>query len=148
MAVMQRDSLADVLNAIQTDQHMRDTIVHAGTLMARPATACTLVRDGHPIVVVTPTASGKSMCYHLPILQRLCEEPAARLLYLFPTKALAQDQKAELLELIGASALPLRSDTYETATRRRPSAAACVRRGISSSRTRTCCMPPQRQQRP
>lgn len=147
MAVMQRDSLDDVLNAIQTDQHMRDNIVHARTLMARPATACTLVRDGHPIVVVTPTASGKSMCYHLPILQRLCEEPAARLLYLFPTKALAQDQKAGLLDLIGASGLPLRSDTYDgdtsTAVRRRVRQA-----GISSSRTRTCCMPPQRQQRP
>ena len=43
-------------------------------------------------VVVTGTASGKTLCYTLPVVDRLLREPAARALYLFPTKALAQDQ--------------------------------------------------------
>jgi len=49
---------------------------------------------------VTPTASGKSLCYNLPVLQRIMENPQARALYLFPTKALAQDQKSEMNALI------------------------------------------------
>src|SRR5262245_25803504 len=53
-----------------------------------------LAKGGHA-VVVTPTASGKTLCYNLPVLQALLTEPAARALYLFPTKALAQDQLAE-----------------------------------------------------
>ena len=61
---------------------------------------------------MTPTASGKTLCYNLPVLQALLTEPAARALYLFPTKALAQDQLAELEEL--ARALPeLRIHTYD-----------------------------------
>ena len=48
-------------------------------------------RQGGTAVVVTPTASGKTLCYNLPVLQYLLTEPAARALYLFPTKALAQD---------------------------------------------------------
>jgi DEAD/DEAH box helicase domain-containing protein len=70
-----------------------------------------LAKGGHA-VVVTPTASGKTLCYNLPVLQALLTEPAARALYLFPTKALAQDQLAELEEL--ARALPeLRIHTYD-----------------------------------
>ena len=47
---------------------------------------------GEHLVVVTPTASGKTLCYNLPVLQRLIERPQARALYLFPTKALSHDQ--------------------------------------------------------
>src|SRR3982075_2652244 len=54
------------------------------------------VRGGRHVVVVTPTASGKTLCYNLPVLQRLLEQPTSRALYLFPTKALAQDQLTEL----------------------------------------------------
>src|SRR5204862_448820 len=50
-------------------------------------------------VVVTPTASGKTLCYNLPILNAVLENPDTRALYLFPTKALAQDQLAELQDL-------------------------------------------------
>ena len=50
------------------------------------------LRAGRDTVVVTGTASGKSLCFHLPALERLLEEPDATALYLFPTKALAQDQ--------------------------------------------------------
>ena len=51
---------------------------------------------GRNVVVVTPTASGKTLCYNLPVLNRLIAEPGARAMYLFPTKALAEDQLQEL----------------------------------------------------
>jgi DEAD/DEAH box helicase domain-containing protein len=51
------------------------------------------------VVITTPTASGKTLCYNAPILSTILRDPSARALYLFPTKALAQDQLAELHEL-------------------------------------------------
>jgi len=83
------------------------------SLYTHQATAFRHVRAGKHIVAVTPTASGKSLCYHLPILQQLVEEPHIRSLYLFPTKALAQDQKTELHELIGDTGLTIKSETYD-----------------------------------
>ncbi len=81
-------------------------------LYSHQAQAFELVEKGHHLVVVTPTASGKTLCYNLPVLQGLLQRPEARVLYLFPTKALAQDQLAELQEL--ARALPdLRMFTYD-----------------------------------
>ncbi|MET0084737.1 MAG: DEAD/DEAH box helicase, partial [Sedimenticola sp.] len=56
------------------------------------------VKDGRHTVIVTPTASGKTLCYNLPVLQAALQRKA-KALYMFPTKALAQDQVAELLEL-------------------------------------------------
>ena len=58
-------------------------------------------RSGRDIVVVTGTASGKTLCYNLPILEAVLNDPASKALYLFPTKALAQDQLKGLLELVG-----------------------------------------------
>ncbi|NLG84700.1 MAG: DEAD/DEAH box helicase, partial [Firmicutes bacterium] len=63
------------------------------------------VRSGRNVVVTTGTASGKSLCYHLPVLERLLLDPQARALYLFPTKALAQDQLRGLFRL-GEGVLP------------------------------------------
>jgi DEAD/DEAH box helicase domain-containing protein len=63
------------------------------------ATAAEAVHTGKNIVVVTPTASGKTLCYNLPILNAVLENSDSRALYLFPTKALAQDQLAELHDL-------------------------------------------------
>jgi DEAD/DEAH box helicase domain-containing protein len=57
------------------------------------------LRAGRDTVVVTGTASGKSLCFHLPALERLLDEPGATALYLFPTKALAQDQLKSLTRL-------------------------------------------------
>jgi DEAD/DEAH box helicase domain-containing protein len=54
---------------------------------------------GRNVVAVTPTASGKTLCYNLPVLQRILTDRSARALYLFPTKALAQDQLAELHQM-------------------------------------------------
>lgn len=62
--------------------------------------ALELARAGRDVVVVTPTASGKTLCYNLPILETALADPESRALYLFPTKALAQDQHKNLLELL------------------------------------------------
>ena len=68
-------------------------------LYSHQAAASELARGGKDFVVVTPTASGKTLCYNLPILNSILENPGTRALYLFPTKALAQDQLAELHDL-------------------------------------------------
>ncbi len=97
------------------DQRICDTLSRRGitSLYTHQASAYEKVQAGRHIVAVTPTASGKSMCYHLPVLQRLSEDPQARALYLFPTKALAQDQKSELHELIGETGLAIKLETYD-----------------------------------
>ena len=61
-------------------------------LYTHQASSFDALRQGHDVVVVTGTASGKTLCYNLPILQSLLEDPSARALYLYPTKALTQDQ--------------------------------------------------------
>jgi len=71
------------------------------------------VRKNHSIVAVTPTASGKTLCYNLPVIQSISENNQARALYMFPTKALAQDQKSELNELIESAELSINSYTYD-----------------------------------
>jgi DEAD/DEAH box helicase domain-containing protein len=68
-------------------------------LYSHQASTAELVRDCKNVVVVTPTASGKTLCYNLPVLNAVLENPDTRALYLFPTKALAQDQLAELRDL-------------------------------------------------
>ncbi|GHV62172.1 putative ATP-dependent helicase YprA [Spirochaetia bacterium] len=72
---------------------------------------------GKNVVVVTPTASGKTLCYNLPCLQALLKDEKARCLYLFPTKALSQDQQSELNELVGPAngegGLPVKVSTYD-----------------------------------
>jgi len=68
-------------------------------LYSHQALTAELVRDGKNVVVVTPTASGKTLCFNLPVLNAVLENPDTRALYLFPTKALAQDQLAELQNL-------------------------------------------------
>src|SRR5579862_5603797 len=70
-----------------------------GELYSHQAAAASAVQDGLNTVVVTPTASGKTLCYNLPVLNAVLENPDTRALYLFPTKALAQDQLAELQNL-------------------------------------------------
>ena len=63
------------------------------------AAAAESVHAGKNVVIVTPTASGKTLCYNLPVLNAVLETSDTRALYLFPTKALAQDQLAELYDL-------------------------------------------------
>ena len=68
-------------------------------LYSHQASTAEFVRDGKSVVVVTPTASGRDFCYNLPVLNAVLENADTRALYLFPTKALAQDQLAELQDL-------------------------------------------------
>jgi DEAD/DEAH box helicase domain-containing protein len=68
-------------------------------LYSHQAAAAELARAGKDFVVVTPTASGKTLCYNLPILNAILENADTRALYLFPTKALAQDQLTEFDDL-------------------------------------------------
>jgi len=68
-------------------------------LYSHQAAAAEMARAGKNFVVVTPTASGKTLCYNLPILNAILENTDTRALYLFPTKALAQDQLTELHDL-------------------------------------------------
>ena len=68
-------------------------------LYIHQAAAAETVHAGKNVVIVTPTASGKTLCYNLPVLNEVLENSDTRALYLFPTKALAQDQLAELHDL-------------------------------------------------
>src|SRR5436853_593790 len=82
-------------------------------LYSHQAEAYDAVKRGRQLVVVTPTASGKTLCYNLPVLQRLLENPEKRALYIYPTKALAQDQLAELGALKSGLPIEVRVDTYD-----------------------------------
>lgn len=86
------------------DRRLIDLVREMGVspLYTHQAEAVEAALDGQNVVLVTGTASGKSLAYHLPTLQALIREPNASALYLFPTKALAQDQAAALGQLIGA----------------------------------------------
>ena len=82
-------------------------------LYTHQAAAIDAVHAGEDVVVVTPTASGKSLCYMIPVLQSITEDPASRALFLFPTKALGQDQVAELSALTSAAGLDVAAATYD-----------------------------------
>jgi DEAD/DEAH box helicase domain-containing protein len=95
-------------------------------LYSHQVAALDAARAGQNVVVVTGTASGKTLCYNLPILEAAVESDAARALYLYPTKALAQDQLKGILELVGGDpelATLVRPGVYDgdtpTAQRRR-----------------------------
>lgn len=118
--------IPDLLHDLRTDQKFIQNVVAWRTLPAQPADLAPIppildphlhaalnARDidqlyshqteaveralsGHNLAIVTPTASGKTLCYNLPVLHTLSQEPDARALYLFPTKALAHDQLTEL----------------------------------------------------
>ncbi|MCI0581638.1 MAG: DEAD/DEAH box helicase [Chloroflexi bacterium] len=82
-------------------------------LYRHQAEAIEAVHAGEDVVVVTPTASGKTLCYTLPVLQALADDPSARALFLFPTKALGQDQVAEFAGQAMASSLQVAVATYD-----------------------------------
>lgn len=138
---MQKQTIAALLEAWQQTHH--DTIRHIKTLPEKPARYDAFPEAMHPSLVqalhargidklyshqrrafdlamtgtsftaITPTASGKSYCYHLPVLQTILHDDSARALYLFPTKALAQDQLTDLTALIEATEAPILTYTYD-----------------------------------
>ena len=101
------------------DPRLRSALESRGIsqLYVHQAAALALALTGRSLVVITPTASGKTLCYNAPVLNTALADPASRALYLFPTKALAQDQLAELHELTGlvntAAGTDLGAFTYD-----------------------------------
>ena len=97
------------------DLRLRNVLRRRGIeqLYSHQAEAVAGVLAGRNIAVVTPTASGKTLCYNLPVLQTLLGDPEARALYLFPTKALAQDQLDELHGLVNDLGADIKTFTYD-----------------------------------
>ncbi|CEG27607.1 ATP-dependent RNA helicase yprA [Bacillus sp. B-jedd] len=138
-----RKNLHEMLEKIKLDNAYKENIVHWHTIEEKPAktepmpeslndylkgalekrgiknlythqnSAYEKAMDGKNFVAVTPTASGKTLCYNLPVLQTIVNNSDARALYMFPTKALAQDQKSEINELIQEAGLNINSYTYD-----------------------------------
>ena len=94
------------------------------------ARAFELASKGKHVVVATPTASGKSLCYNLPILQALASDPTATALYLFPTKALSRDQEESLRVLMREAELSVGAITYDGDTPNDARRAARQRAGV------------------
>jgi DEAD/DEAH box helicase domain-containing protein len=82
-------------------------------LYVHQAEAIDAIHNGEDVVVVTPTASGKTLCYAVPTLDAIARDPAARALFLFPTKALGQDQVTEFGELAASADLSIITSTYD-----------------------------------
>ncbi|MDC7124137.1 MAG: DEAD/DEAH box helicase, partial [Spirochaetales bacterium] len=133
----------DLINFLKTDRDFQKNITHWETIPAREAIYTEYPNNidsrllqvyksrgidklyshqkecfenviaGHNTVIVTPTASGKTLCYNLPVFDHILKNPEARALYIFPTKALSQDQQAEINEVIQDGQLPLKAATYD-----------------------------------
>jgi DEAD/DEAH box helicase domain-containing protein len=82
-------------------------------LYSHQAEAFRLLSENKDVVVVTPTASGKTLCYNLPVLNHMASDAGARALYLFPTKALAEDQLHEFQASVDASGQSIKAFTYD-----------------------------------
>ncbi len=97
------------------DQRLIDTVGAKGIsqLYSHQAEAIELALAGKDVVVVTPTASGKTLCYNLPVLDEIMKNPESRALYLFPTKALSQDQLNELYSLIQQLDIDIKTYTFD-----------------------------------
>ena len=105
-------------------RYLQETGIAA--LFSHQREAWDLVREGRDVAVATPTASGKTLCYNLPVLDRILSRPESRALYLFPTKALAQDQLKELERAAAGLGVDLRTHTYDGDTP--PSARRVIRK--------------------
>jgi DEAD/DEAH box helicase domain-containing protein len=99
----------------EVDGRIRDALASRGItrLYSHQVETFRAVRFGTNVVLVSPTASGKTLAYNLPVLQALLEDPQAKALYLFPTKALSQDQQAELNETVLGGEIPVKVFTYD-----------------------------------
>ena len=97
------------------DARIREVLIRRGIhrLYTHQAESYKASAEGRDFVVVTPTASGKTLCYNLPVLSAILKNPDARAMYLFPTKALSADQASELYELIEALGVDIKAYTYD-----------------------------------
>ncbi len=135
--------LADIIGSLKRDREFMDRVTHWEVVPAQPGTYVDIpssvdpriraalasrgitriyshqaetweaVRQGKSVVIVSPTASGKTLAYNLPVLQSILEDPDTRALYLFPTKALSQDQQSELNEVVLGGEIPVKVFTYD-----------------------------------
>lgn len=99
----------------QLNIELRSALASRGIekLYTHQAAAVQHALEGRNTVVVTPTASGKTLCYNLPVVHSMLSNPAARAIFLFPTKALAEDQRLELQRLNDAVGSKLACHTYD-----------------------------------
>ena len=97
------------------DMRLVDTLRQRGIrqLYSHQKDAIETIGQEKDVVVVTPTASGKTLCYNLPVLDRVLKNPDSRALYLFPTKALSQDQMSELYDLIQKLEVDIKTYTFD-----------------------------------
>jgi len=97
------------------DPRLRESLKRRGIerLYTHQAEAFEQIKSGKNTVIVTPTASGKTLCYNLPVLNLLLREPEARAMYLFPTKALAEDQLHGFQALADELTAEIRAFTYD-----------------------------------
>ncbi|WBL12847.1 DEAD/DEAH box helicase [Sutcliffiella sp. NC1] len=138
-----KKSVTDIIDWMRSEEHIASNIVHwetipekLGATLPFPSNVDTRLVEAlktrgikslythqhaafdaavhqQNFVAVTPTASGKTLCYNLPVLQKILENKESRALYLFPTKALAQDQKSEINDIISELGVPINSYTYD-----------------------------------
>ncbi len=136
-------TVSSFIDEIRAQSEYRDQIVHVEHLPPRPpafrepaeplhqrlesalraaglyplythqAMAVDLARSGENVAVVTGAASGKTLCYNVPVLQSIMTDRASRALYVFPTKALAQDQRRALADLISLLPVPVKVATFD-----------------------------------
>jgi len=100
------DSLDRRLMRTLADKGIRQLYLHQGE-------AISAIMSSQDVVVVTPTASGKTLCYNLPVLNEILKSAESRALYLFPTKALSQDQLAELHDLVQRLDVDIKTYTFD-----------------------------------
>ncbi|HEY6077799.1 MAG TPA: DEAD/DEAH box helicase [Polyangiaceae bacterium] len=96
-------------------QALRDALVRRGvsSLYSHQTQAVAAALAGRHVAIATPTASGKSLCFHLPVLTALAEDPTATALFVYPTKALSRDQEHNLRELMGEAGLPTSAMVFD-----------------------------------
>jgi DEAD/DEAH box helicase domain-containing protein len=99
----------------RVDSRLRAALDRRGIkqLYTHQAEAFDLVTAGKNVTIVTPTASGKTLCYNLPVMNSLMADPGARAMYLFPTKALAEDQLHEFQSAVEEMGSDIRAFTYD-----------------------------------
>ncbi len=104
---------ADIPEAV--DERLKKVLAGRGIerLYSHQAESYEKIAAGENVVVVTPTASGKTLCYNLPVLNTLLADPDATALYLFPTKALSEDQLHAFHEMVEEMGSEIRAFTYD-----------------------------------
>jgi len=114
------------------DSCLRASLEESGIehLYVHQRAAIDAVFRGEHVVVSTATASGKSLCYTIPVMNRILAQPTARALYLFPTKALAHDQLAEMSTLVSKGRLAIEVNSYDGDTTQNQRRKARKSRGV------------------